>query len=65
GYVAVAMSLASNVFATSVIGYKAWKLVRKNLSNGSKRLITEKILSIFIESGAFYICIWVRMESTS
>ncbi|KAI0315164.1 hypothetical protein OF83DRAFT_1174081 [Amylostereum chailletii] len=56
------MSLASNLWATALIGYKAW-LFRRNigahLHEGGKRTMLEKILALLVESGAFYCGVWV------
>ncbi|KZV68151.1 hypothetical protein PENSPDRAFT_653485 [Peniophora sp. CONT] len=61
GVVFLFSSLLSNMFATTVIAYKAWTH-RKSLKGhilGSRRTITERILIIFVESGAVFVGIWI------
>ncbi|KAI0028243.1 hypothetical protein K488DRAFT_89930 [Vararia minispora EC-137] len=61
--IAMSTSLLSNVFATGAIGYRAWKhrqTIRANLAEtGSRRLMTEKVMALIIESGIAYVCIWI------
>ncbi|KAI0030278.1 hypothetical protein K488DRAFT_87913 [Vararia minispora EC-137] len=62
GSVALALSLASNLAATSLISWKAWRhrqLIRRHLSSGAKRTRVERVMSLLIESGTLYCVIWI------
>ncbi|KAI0030053.1 hypothetical protein K488DRAFT_88141 [Vararia minispora EC-137] len=62
-WIALSSSLLSNIFATGAIGYKAWKhrrTIRANIADtGSRRLMTEKIMALIVESGIVYLCLWI------
>ncbi|KAI0254091.1 hypothetical protein BJV78DRAFT_1371651 [Lactifluus subvellereus] len=60
------LSLLTNVLATSIIAYKAWKY-RKSLSQvfGHKTSQASKILFLLIESGMLYIVIGVSLGLSS
>jgi hypothetical protein len=85
GIAALSLSVASNTFATSLIGYKAWYVcVSLNLSSdndlplntirvrrhhkrigpqlwiGSRRTMAERVMTLLVESGGLYVCVWVR-----
>ncbi|KAM5536427.1 hypothetical protein V8D89_009863 [Ganoderma adspersum] len=61
GVAACALSLSTNVLATSLIGYKAWQMRRRLRGylvakiGGSQ---VEKLFAVLIESGAVYCAIW-------
>ncbi|KAF7346630.1 hypothetical protein MSAN_01800500 [Mycena sanguinolenta] len=58
-----AFSVATNVSCTILIGLKAWKhrkITRElNLTAKARRMSSEKILSILVESGAIYSLLWL------
>ncbi|ETW80411.1 hypothetical protein HETIRDRAFT_101569 [Heterobasidion irregulare TC 32-1] len=63
GLVAVSWSLTlgSILWTTSIIAWRAWqhrKFIKSQLGEGTARTNAEKILSLLIESGAIYCCIW-------
>ncbi|EIM91158.1 uncharacterized protein STEHIDRAFT_107771 [Stereum hirsutum FP-91666 SS1] len=60
GIVFLSSSLLSNAFSTAVIGFKAWSHRRRLRGHlfSSRRTMAEKILILFVESGAVFICIW-------
>ncbi|TBU27650.1 hypothetical protein BD311DRAFT_760143 [Dichomitus squalens] len=64
GTAAIALSLATNVFSTTLIGYKAWKhrqFMREHLgAAGSSTLVTLKITALLVESGTIYCLVWVE-----
>jgi len=61
--IAWAVSVATNVSATILIGFKAWqhrKMMREmNMPGKSRKMSTEKILSILVESGFIYSLLWL------
>ncbi|KAI0812561.1 hypothetical protein BC629DRAFT_945070 [Irpex lacteus] len=62
GLLIVGISLMLNLWATSIIGYKAWihkRVVRKYLATGNKRTRSEKLLALFVDSGMLYTMLWV------
>ncbi|KAI0319949.1 hypothetical protein OF83DRAFT_1169742, partial [Amylostereum chailletii] len=59
------LSLATNLWSTALIAYKAWHY-RRNISaylqRGDRKSMVEKLLALLLESGAIYSCIqfaWV------
>ncbi|KAH9923780.1 uncharacterized protein BXZ73DRAFT_103828 [Epithele typhae] len=57
GTAAVTLSLGTNVVATSLIGYKAWKhwrALRTHLRDGKSARRVLRILALLVESGAAY-----------
>ncbi|KAJ7123689.1 hypothetical protein C8R44DRAFT_784208 [Mycena epipterygia] len=58
-----AFSLVTNASCTILIGYKAWHHRRSmralNISGTSRRLSTDKLLSILVESGFIYCLFWL------
>ncbi|KAI1792561.1 hypothetical protein LXA43DRAFT_326477 [Ganoderma leucocontextum] len=63
GVAAVAFSLATNSFSTSLIGYKAWQhrsFLRAHLGAGSRTTTSVvKMLALLVESGMVYCLIWL------
>ncbi|KAH9925677.1 uncharacterized protein BXZ73DRAFT_31763, partial [Epithele typhae] len=59
GLAASALSLATNVVATALIGIKAWEH-RKFVSTATlkRKGRVERVLTLFIESGALYCLLW-------
>ncbi|ETW80414.1 hypothetical protein HETIRDRAFT_452014 [Heterobasidion irregulare TC 32-1] len=56
------LSIAANVIATGIIGYKAWEyrqFIRKSLGSKSRRTQIEKVLALLVDSGAVYFVLWV------
>ncbi|KAI0313367.1 hypothetical protein OF83DRAFT_1065611, partial [Amylostereum chailletii] len=69
GLAAFVLSLVTNLWATSQIGWKAWCATptshKKHLRQGGARTRSEKIMALFIESGLVYCLIWVSTHSHS
>ncbi|KAI0711779.1 hypothetical protein C8T65DRAFT_647272 [Cerioporus squamosus] len=62
GTAASILSLATNLVATCLTGYKAWvhgRLLKQYLSEGSTMTSVERILILLTESGLAYGAIWV------
>ncbi|KAI0744306.1 hypothetical protein C8Q80DRAFT_890132 [Daedaleopsis nitida] len=62
GLATSALSLGTNIVATSLIAYKAWhhrRSVACHLRMGSARTQVEKALTLFVESGMLYCILWV------
>ncbi|KAF9064965.1 hypothetical protein BDP27DRAFT_1425261 [Rhodocollybia butyracea] len=68
GFVALLVSLISNVWATSLIGYKAW-ISRKEICNlwgpGGKMPPAQGILVLLAESGSLYSIVWVTFIAST
>lgn len=68
GFVALLVSLISNVWATSLIGYKAW-IRRKEIRNlwgpGGKMPPAQGILVLLAESGSLYSIVWVTFIAST
>ncbi|KAI0310516.1 hypothetical protein OF83DRAFT_1228509, partial [Amylostereum chailletii] len=63
GLAALTMSLVTNLWATTLIGYKAWmhrRLIRKHIQSGDGKTQVEKVMTLLVESGVLYCCVWVR-----
>ncbi|KAF9063569.1 hypothetical protein BDP27DRAFT_1334933 [Rhodocollybia butyracea] len=61
GVTALIISLMSNLWATSLVGRKAWlhrKDIRNRLGSGSRTTAAGSILILLTESGVLYSCIW-------
>jgi len=61
GFAALMISLLSNIWATSLIGYKAWvhrKEIRERLGDESRTTAAQSILVLLTESGFLYCVIW-------
>ncbi|KAI0319461.1 hypothetical protein OF83DRAFT_792022 [Amylostereum chailletii] len=61
GLATLSLSLASNVWTTVMIGYKAWyyrRSIGAHLCEGGGKGRVEKILTLLVESGVIYCCIW-------
>ncbi|KAM5535101.1 hypothetical protein V8D89_011187 [Ganoderma adspersum] len=62
GLAACVLSLSTNIFATLLVGYKAWesrRRLRGYFVAGTRASQVEKLFSLLIESGAIYCAIWV------
>ncbi|PIL26809.1 hypothetical protein GSI_11070 [Ganoderma sinense ZZ0214-1] len=66
GLAACVLSLATNLLATLLVGYKAWRMRRRlrgfllaKVQVGGTRSRTWKVLSLLVESGAVYCATWV------
>ncbi|KAI0757851.1 hypothetical protein BC629DRAFT_1598244 [Irpex lacteus] len=62
GLPAACMSFMLNVWATAIIAYKAWahkRVIKSYLTTGSTRTRAEKLLGLFVDSGALYSALWV------
>ncbi|KAI0056952.1 hypothetical protein BV25DRAFT_1920589 [Artomyces pyxidatus] len=58
----VGPTLGTNILATSLIAYKAWRhraFIKANLSEGSPATNVEKILALLVESGIIYCIVWI------
>ncbi|KAI0320552.1 hypothetical protein OF83DRAFT_1169255 [Amylostereum chailletii] len=58
------LSFVTNVWSTSLIGFKAWqhrRVLKENLQAGSARTRVEKVLALLVESGAVYCVIWAYL----
>ncbi|KAF9064961.1 hypothetical protein BDP27DRAFT_1366778 [Rhodocollybia butyracea] len=68
GFVALLVSLISNVWATSLIGYKAW-IRRKEIRNlwgpGRKMPPAQGVLVLLAESGSLYSIVWVTFIAST
>ncbi|THU79709.1 hypothetical protein K435DRAFT_942361 [Dendrothele bispora CBS 962.96] len=57
--------LITNIFASILIGYKAWihrQDIKENLSDDNARVSkVQKILLLLVESGMIYLILWVRV----
>ncbi|KAI0808411.1 hypothetical protein C8Q74DRAFT_1189462, partial [Fomes fomentarius] len=63
GVAASALTLLTNITATSLIGYQAWvnrRSIRDHLGLHSLSSQLERVLSLLVESGVVYCVIWVR-----
>ncbi|KAI0269760.1 hypothetical protein BC834DRAFT_1039460 [Gloeopeniophorella convolvens] len=65
------LSILTNLWATSLICIRAWqhrRLLQSLMGKSTPRTRAEKVLAFLIESGAIYLCIWVKfaiVNSTS
>ncbi|KAJ6528619.1 hypothetical protein DFH09DRAFT_1185765 [Mycena vulgaris] len=60
--VTLILSALVNIWATSMIAYRAWECrrqIRHYLSGTSNRTYAESILALFAESGAIYTALWI------
>ncbi|ETW84731.1 hypothetical protein HETIRDRAFT_116888 [Heterobasidion irregulare TC 32-1] len=67
-YASWALSLATNLATTSLIGYKAWKhrqSIKDNLGQGNSRTKVEKIMALLVESGGIYCIFWITLLVTN
>ncbi|EIM92383.1 uncharacterized protein STEHIDRAFT_164673 [Stereum hirsutum FP-91666 SS1] len=56
------LTLATNMWATSLVAYKAWRYrrsVRAFLGTGNRKTQVERLMALLVESGALYCFIWV------
>ncbi|KAI0312584.1 hypothetical protein OF83DRAFT_632350 [Amylostereum chailletii] len=56
------VSLATNVWATAMVAYKAWKHrrdVRRYLNNRTRKSVIEAVLLLLVESGVLYAILWI------
>ncbi|EKM61697.1 uncharacterized protein PHACADRAFT_180788 [Phanerochaete carnosa HHB-10118-sp] len=61
GFAAFVLSLLTNIWATSLIAYKAWHrrhLLRCAFGSGSVGTRSSKILMLFVDSGLLYCGLW-------
>ncbi|KAI0665754.1 hypothetical protein C8Q78DRAFT_1083611 [Trametes maxima] len=61
GVAAAALSLATNVSATFLVGLKAWqhrRLIKENLNRLSGRTRVEEVLLLLVESALVYCLLW-------
>ncbi|KAI0310941.1 hypothetical protein OF83DRAFT_1178045 [Amylostereum chailletii] len=59
---AYSVSLAANVWATAMVGYRTWKHrrdVRRYLNNRTRKSAVEAVLLLLVESGVVYALLWV------
>lgn len=59
-----ALSLATNMVATSLIAYKAWKhqkSIRSNLGSLKRPTKIQKILALLVGSGLLYCILWITL----
>ncbi|KAI0318561.1 hypothetical protein OF83DRAFT_1171014 [Amylostereum chailletii] len=62
GLAAYTLSLVTNLWATSLIGFRAWqhrRLIREHLHGSGDRTLAEKVLALIAESGVLYCAIWI------
>ncbi|KAI1798384.1 hypothetical protein LXA43DRAFT_1088492 [Ganoderma leucocontextum] len=62
GIAATVLSLATNVLATSLIGYKFWEhghILKKYIVIGPRIRRLEKVLCLLVESGITYCLLWI------
>ncbi|EKM60790.1 uncharacterized protein PHACADRAFT_203941 [Phanerochaete carnosa HHB-10118-sp] len=67
GLSAVILSLLTNIWATSLIAYKAWEhrqSVRRMFRGGSIGVRSAKILMLFVDSGLLYCGLWALLTIT-
>ncbi|KAI0319942.1 hypothetical protein OF83DRAFT_695056 [Amylostereum chailletii] len=58
--VSLSLSLATNVWSTGLIAYKAWhyrRSISAHFQRCNKKSMVEKLLTLLLESGAIYSCI--------
>ncbi|KAI0345314.1 hypothetical protein BDW22DRAFT_1019428 [Trametopsis cervina] len=61
GFVALLLSLLSNIWATALIGYKAWKhrrVINMHVGEEGKESRVLRVLTLLVESGLLYSLIW-------
>ncbi|ETW84156.1 hypothetical protein HETIRDRAFT_415863 [Heterobasidion irregulare TC 32-1] len=59
-----AFELATNIVATSLIGYKTWtyrRFIRQNIIGKNRKTSIQKILAILVESGILYCFVWIAL----
>ncbi|KAI0318154.1 hypothetical protein OF83DRAFT_1036137, partial [Amylostereum chailletii] len=62
GAAAFVFSLATNLWSTSLVAYKAWmhrRDLKEYIQSGNTRTQIQKILELLVESGAIYCMLWV------
>ncbi|KAJ7659482.1 hypothetical protein B0H17DRAFT_1212876 [Mycena rosella] len=60
--IALALCALINMWATSMIGYRAWRCrqeIRRYLKGTDGRVLAESILTLFAESGVVYTALWI------
>ncbi|KZV66277.1 hypothetical protein PENSPDRAFT_97250 [Peniophora sp. CONT] len=60
--VALVLSALVNIWATSMIAYRAWtcrREIRHHLENKGRKSFTESMLTLFLESGTIYTVLWI------
>ncbi|KAI0030276.1 hypothetical protein K488DRAFT_54556, partial [Vararia minispora EC-137] len=63
GTATLILSLASNLIATSLISWRAWRHrqeIRDHLISGTRRTMVERLLALLVESGVLYCAVWVN-----
>ncbi|KAI1793628.1 hypothetical protein LXA43DRAFT_941906 [Ganoderma leucocontextum] len=63
GTAAIALSLATNVFSTALIGYKTWEhrqFLRQHLGGVGSSTQVLKVMALLVESGMIYCLVWVE-----
>ncbi|KAI0318548.1 hypothetical protein OF83DRAFT_1171005 [Amylostereum chailletii] len=61
-------SWTTNIYAASVIGYKAWqhrRRIRDHLQHGNARTRAEKVMALFVESGLVYCSLWAFLTANA
>ncbi|EIM91589.1 uncharacterized protein STEHIDRAFT_137223 [Stereum hirsutum FP-91666 SS1] len=56
------LSLGTNVFATMIVAFKAWKhrrQLRAILHDGSRKNQLERLMTLLVDSGVLYCVIWI------
>ncbi|KZV70408.1 hypothetical protein PENSPDRAFT_579405, partial [Peniophora sp. CONT] len=62
GIAVLGLSLATNVVATSIIGWRVWRYrkdISAHLGSFNHRSIVEKIMTLLVESGCVYCVFWI------
>ncbi|KAJ7206309.1 hypothetical protein GGX14DRAFT_568281 [Mycena pura] len=60
--VTLILSALVNIWATGMIGYKAWRCrqsIKRYLKDTSKRTFSESMLALFTETGVVYTTLWI------
>ncbi|KAI0319991.1 hypothetical protein OF83DRAFT_1107373 [Amylostereum chailletii] len=61
GFFGLLMSLVANLWATCLIGIRAWqhrRSTREHLSDGNRTTAVQSIMALLVESGILYCVIW-------
>ncbi|KAI0310787.1 hypothetical protein OF83DRAFT_829511 [Amylostereum chailletii] len=68
GTAAFTLSLATNLWSTCLVAYKAWRhrrFIKAHLQMGSTRTRTEKVMALLFESGIVYCLVWIFVVAYS
>ncbi|KAI0315584.1 hypothetical protein OF83DRAFT_1061836 [Amylostereum chailletii] len=68
GVLGLVMSLVSNLWATSLIGIKAWshrRSIKDHLSDGNRKSAVQSIMALLVESGFLYIIMHMGINNTT